>query len=230
MGILDSIERGLERAVNGAFARTFRSGIQPVEIASALRAEADAKAAVVSRDRILAPNEYVVTLNSDDADRMLAFGTTLTDELYSTLEAHAEHQGYSFAGPLRIGLAHSDTVPLGTTQIVSNAVKSTAQAKQQVRWVGTLEVNGAQHPLNSGRTIVGRGSDCSVQISDAASSRKHAEILWDGNRALLRDLGSTNGTRVNGRRVSEAPLTNGQSFQIGSTQLTFRVVAQEAGR
>ena len=52
MGLLDSFEKGLERAVNGAFAKSFRSGIQPVEIAAALRTELDAKAAVVSRDRI----------------------------------------------------------------------------------------------------------------------------------------------------------------------------------
>src|SRR5690606_29169923 len=60
VGLLDSFERGLERAVNGAFAKTFRSGIQPVEIASALRREMDTRAAVVSRERILAPNSYAV--------------------------------------------------------------------------------------------------------------------------------------------------------------------------
>lgn len=55
MGLLDSFEKGLERAVNSAFAKTFRSGVQPVEIASALRREADTNAAVVSRDRIITP-------------------------------------------------------------------------------------------------------------------------------------------------------------------------------
>ena len=64
MGLLDSFEKGLERAVNSAFAKTFRSGIQPVEIASALRSELDKKAAVVSRDRILAPNAFTVRLST----------------------------------------------------------------------------------------------------------------------------------------------------------------------
>ena len=63
MGLLDSFEKGIERAVNGAFAKTFRSGVQPVEIASALRSELDTKAAVVSRDRILAPNTFEVRLS-----------------------------------------------------------------------------------------------------------------------------------------------------------------------
>ena len=60
MGILDNLERGLERVVNGAFAKTFRSGLQPVEITAALRRELDTKAAVVSRDRILVPNNFTV--------------------------------------------------------------------------------------------------------------------------------------------------------------------------
>ena len=56
MGLLDNFERGLERVVNGAFAKTFKSGLQPIEITAALRRELDTKAAVVARDRILVPN------------------------------------------------------------------------------------------------------------------------------------------------------------------------------
>ena len=55
VGLLDNFEKGLERAVNGAFAKTFRSGLQPVEITAALKREIDTKAAVVSRDRVLVP-------------------------------------------------------------------------------------------------------------------------------------------------------------------------------
>ena len=90
MGLLDSFEKGLERAVNSAFAKTFRSGIQPVEIASALRREADTKAAVVSRDRIIAPNSYVVRLSADDSERMRGLGGALTDELHALLTKHAK--------------------------------------------------------------------------------------------------------------------------------------------
>ena len=56
LGLLDSFERGLERAVNGTFAKTFKSSLAPIEITAALRRELDTKAAVVSRDRILVPN------------------------------------------------------------------------------------------------------------------------------------------------------------------------------
>ena len=104
MGLLDSFEKGLERAVNSAFAKTFRSGIQPVEIASALRREADTKAAIVSRDRILTPNDYVVRLSPDDTQRMQALGRALNEELLALLSSHASTQGYSFAGPLAIAI------------------------------------------------------------------------------------------------------------------------------
>ena len=102
MGLLDSFEKGLERAVNSAFAKTFRSGIQPVEIASALRSELDKQAAVVSRDRILAPNTFTVSLAPADDDRMSALGGALVDELDTLVHEHAKAQGYSFAGPVSI--------------------------------------------------------------------------------------------------------------------------------
>nr|WP_284288914.1 DUF3662 domain-containing protein [Angustibacter aerolatus] len=60
MGVLDRFEKGIERAVNGTFAKVFRSEVQPVEIASALRKAADEKAAVIGRGRTLVPNTYVV--------------------------------------------------------------------------------------------------------------------------------------------------------------------------
>ena len=63
MGLLDNFEKGLERAVNGAFAKTFRSGLQPVEITAALKREIDTKAAVVSRDRVLVPNQFAVRMS-----------------------------------------------------------------------------------------------------------------------------------------------------------------------
>ena len=69
MGVLDRFERGIDRVVNGAFARAFRSQVEPVELASALRREADNRAAVVSRGRTLTANAYAVELSSADHER-----------------------------------------------------------------------------------------------------------------------------------------------------------------
>src|ERR1700712_2044806 len=104
LGLLDNFERGLERAVNGAFAKTFKSGLQPVEITSALRRELDTKAVVVARDRILVPNKFTVRLSQSDFDRMDAIGPTLLDELTQLIQRHAADQHYSFAGGLSIKL------------------------------------------------------------------------------------------------------------------------------
>ena len=220
MGLLDSFEKGLERAVNGAFAKTFRSGVQPVEIASALRSELDAKAAVVSRDRILAPNTFTVRLAPSDEERMLALGATLDEELHRLVAQHAKDQGFSFAGPVTIALTSDDQLSTGTLRVESRT------AAGDVAWRGVVEVEGKRHPLAKGRTVIGRGSDADITISDAGTSRRHVEVLWDGERAMVRDLGSTNGTQLDGRKVGEAPLLPGSVIRIGRTDITFRVVAQ----
>ncbi|WP_315636788.1 MULTISPECIES: DUF3662 and FHA domain-containing protein [Microbacterium] len=218
MGLLDSFEKGLERAVNSAFAKTFRSGIQPVEIASALRREADTTAAVVSRDRIIAPNNYVVRLSPDDAERMRGLGGALTDELHALLTKHAKSQGYSFAGPLSLTLDADDKVATGTVRVTSGTVEG------RVSWQAVVDVDGRRHTLTRARTVIGRGSDADITIADAGSSRRHAEILWDGERAMLRDMGSTNGTKVDGQKLREAALPSDTTITIGRTDLVFRIV------
>ena len=221
MGLLDSFEKGLERAVNSAVAKTFRSGIQPVEIASALRSELDKKAAVVSRDRILAPNTFTVRLSPVDDDKMAALGGALGQELDTLVHQHAKSQGYSFAGPVSIALVRDDQISTGTLRVES----STAQGGQ-VSWRGVVDIAGKRHPLIKGRTVIGRGSDADITIADTGTSRKHVEILWDGERAMVRDLKSTNGTMLDGRKVAEAALPPDSTVTIGRTDIVFRVVAQ----
>ncbi len=220
MGLLDSFEKGLERAVNGAFAKTFRSGIQPVEIASALRSELDKKSAVVSRDRILAPNTFVVHLSPADDDRMRQLGSALGTELDALVQKHARTQGYSFAGPVGITLERDETVSTGTLRVESET------AAGSVSWQGVVDIDGRRHTLTKGRTVIGRGSDADITLADSGTSRKHVEVLWDGERAMVRDLGSTNGTQLNGRKVSEAPLPPDSTITIGRTNIVFRVVPQ----
>jgi len=220
VGLLDSFEKGIERAVNGAFAKTFRSGVQPVEIASALRSELDTKAAVVSRDRILAPNTFGVRLAPADFERLSALGTTLDDELMRLVEKHAKSQGYSFAGPVTIRLNSDAQLTTGTLRVDSRT------AAGEVAWRGVIEVEGRRHPLVKSRTVIGRGSDADITIMDAGTSRRHVEILWDGQRAMVRDMNSTNGTKLNGAKITEAGLTPDSVVTIGRTDIVFTVVPQ----
>jgi hypothetical protein len=223
LGLLDNFERGLERAVNGAFAKTFRSGLQPVEITSALKRELDTKAVVVARDRILAPNQFSVLLSPADYSAMSAVGPSLIDEFMLQVERHATEQRYAFAGGLSIALKPDDRLAEGVVQIESVSVTGA------VSWTPLLEINGTVHPLTGGRTIVGRGSEANITVDDNGISRKHVEILWDGKRAQARDLGSTNGSKLNGVKLAKAPLEPGSVIEIGRTRMTFRVVAQSVG-
>ena len=222
MGLLDNFERGLERAVNGAFAKTFKSGLQPVEITSALRRELDTKAAVVSRDRILVPNRFTVRLSPDDYDRMTGLGDALIDELTQLVQSHAAAQHYSFAGGISITLEKSDALGEGTMDITSVNVKGT------VAWTPILDVNGKRYPVTRSRTVIGRGTDADITVDDTSISRKHVEVLWDGTRAQVNDLGSTNGSLLNGQPVAKAALPPDSVIDIGRTRIVFRVLAQSA--
>jgi len=222
LGLLDNFEKGLERAVNGAFAKTFKSGLQPVEITSALRRELDTKAAVVARDRILVPNKFSVRLSQVDFDRMSALGQTLTDELTQQVQQHATTQRYSFAGGISILLAPDPALGQGMIEIDSVNVKGT------VAWTPVLDIAGKRYPITHSRTVIGRGSDADITVDDTGISRRHVEILWDGTRAQVNDLGSTNGSLLNGAPVSRAPLAPDSVIDIGRTRIQFRVLAQSA--
>ncbi|HRN28697.1 MAG TPA: DUF3662 domain-containing protein, partial [Terrimesophilobacter sp.] len=200
MGLLDNFERGLERVVGGAFARTFKSGLQPVEIASALRRELDTKAAIVSRDRILVPNTFTVHLATSDHERMSGLGQSLTDELTGLVQKHAAAQRYQFAGGISITLHEDPAATDGIVRVESHSVTG------DVTWNAVLDIGGKRYPLKRGRTVIGRGSEADITVSDTGTSRKHVEIRWDGERAEVHDLGSTNGSTLNGQPVTKAPL------------------------
>ncbi|WP_084361428.1 FhaA domain-containing protein [Herbiconiux solani] len=223
MGILDNFEKGLERAVNGAFAKTFRSGLQPVEISSALKRELDTKAAVVSRDRILVPNSFQVLLAPADFQRMTTIGPTLIDDLNQIVQQHAAQQGFQFAGGVSIDLVNDQRLSTGVIQIESSNVQG------DVAWTPVLDVAGKRHPITKSRTIIGRGSDADITVDDTGTSRKHVEILWDGSHAQAHDLGSTNGSQLNGRPFDRVTIEPESVIQIGRTNIVFRIVPQ-AGR
>jgi len=82
--------------------------------------------------------------------------------------------------------------------------------------------------LDSGRVVVGRDTSCQLRIPLAAVSREHCEILSAGERIALRDLGSSNGSYVNGERVTEATLSAGDLVIIGPCLFIVRVDGEPA--
>jgi hypothetical protein len=237
VGGLQRFEQRLEQLISGVFARTFRSAVQPVEIAAALQRECDNNAQILSRDRRLVPNDFHVELSQVDLDRLAPYDSTLARELTDQVQDHADAQGYVFPGPVKIAFEQADDLTTGRFRIRSQAqasVSTHATHTQVRRARAVLEVNGTRHPLQPPGLVVGRGSEASLRINDPGISRKHAEftVTEQGESDPLievHDMGSTNGIQVDGRKVPRATLRNGSRVQVGHTTLVVEIV-EDGGR
>lgn len=232
MGVVQRFERRVEQMVNGAFARAFKSGVQPVEIVAALQRECDDRAAIVSRDRTMAPNVFTVELSRGDHERLSVYSETLCQELATAIREHAAEQGYTLVGDVKVHVRHADDLDTGVFRVSSRAIAGTASVDlhRSVAPGGMpyLEVNGSRYGLTTPVTVIGRGSDADVRIEDPGVSRRHAAVqLPDpgsdrADRALVTDLGSTNGVLVHGRRMPRVELRDGESVVLGNTAVVFR--------
>lgn len=234
MGGLQRLENKLEQMISGAFARAFRSAVQPVEIASALQRECDNKAQILSRDRRLVPNDFHVELSKGDLERLAPYDSALADELARQLKEHAAQQSYVFPGRVSIAFEAADDLTTGRFRIRSQAqAKVTSQATdtQVGRAKAFLEVNGTRHPLQPPALVVGRGVDADLRINDPGVSRRHVEFTVAGRPdggldIAVHDLGSTNGILVDGHRVTTTRLQDGSQVRVGNTTLTVRLVEE----
>ena len=114
MGGLQRFEQRLESMVYGAFAKVFRSAVQPVEIAAALERECDNNAQILSRQRRAVPNDFHVELAATDFDRLAPYDSTLVGDLTQQLQEHAFAQAPASdaqgqAQPIGKGLEHEDS-------------------------------------------------------------------------------------------------------------------------
>ncbi len=220
MGILDRFERRLDRMVNGAFARAFKSEVQPVEIAGALQKECDDRAAIVARDRTIVPNAFSVDLSSSDFERLTVYREALSRELSDVVREHAGVQGYAFVGPLTVDLRCDDTLETGLFRVLGEAAPGEVPPDTHLpkAW---LDVSGQQIPLTQDVSVIGRGSEADVRINDPGISRRHAMLRLRPTPSVV-DLGSTNGTLVNDVRSEQADLSDGSIITLGSSRVIFR--------
>jgi hypothetical protein len=228
---LQRFEQRLEAFVSGAFARAFRSAVQPVEIAAALQRECDNNTQILSRQRRMVPNDFHVELSQADLDRLAPYDSALVKELTSQLQEHGENQSYLFAGPITIGFESADDLTIGRFRVRSEAhasVISNATHTQVRRARALLEVNGTRHPLQPPGLVVGRGTEADLRINDPGVSRRHVEFEVEespegGVSISVKDLGSTNGMLVDGHRISSTGLHDGSEVRIGRTTMTVRI-------
>ncbi|GLY26783.1 DUF3662 and FHA domain-containing protein [Kineosporia sp. NBRC 101731] len=249
--MFDRMEKGIERAVNGAFAKAFRSEVQPVEIASALRREIDDRATVVARGRTLAPNTFVVELGAGDHERLGEWEDTLGDELRDVVAEHAGNQEYSFVGPITVRFEEAQDLDTGLFRVRSTTTRGTRPqqshpqqqalsrapqqqqhrpgqgygqppAQQQQPDHPSLVVDGRVYPITAPVTVIGRGTEADVIVDDIGVSRRHAEVRVEHGRLIAADLGSTNGTYVDGERINTAEVVDGSQIKIGRSTLVIR--------
>jgi hypothetical protein len=237
MGGLQKFEHKLEQMISGAFARAFRSAVQPVEIAAALQRECDNNAQILSRDRRMVPNDFHVELAQTDLDRLAPYDSAMAEEMSRQVREHADAQGYVFPGPVVIAFEPADDLTTGRFRVRIRAqarVTGSATHTQVTRARALLEVNGTRHPLQPPGLVVGRGTEADIRINDPGVSRRHVEFevsLGNGRpeelRLTVRDLGSTNGMLVDGHRITHTALRDGSVVKIGNTEMTVKVIQED---
>ncbi len=251
MSILRDFEKRLEGAVEGFFARAFRSGLQPVELAKAIqRYEADYQH--VGVQSVYVPNVYRFTLSPADLERFSGFTRSLQRELADVARRTADEKGWETQGPIRIEFERSDDVRVGTFELrgKSEAPGQAARpatppaarpaaprptAAQQTpappvepaaaRPPVLRAVEGADagkvFPMDRPQLILGRLPECDITLTGAAVSRRHAKVQQEGGRWTITDMGSTNGVRVNAQPVQVAEIKPGDRIEVGDITFTF---------
>ena len=214
---LQSFEHGLERMVEGVFSRGSRSSIRPVELGRRVLREMDDHRSVDVKGRRIVPNVFSIRLSARDHAAFADIDEALHTELCETAREYARAEGYHFMGPVIVEM------------IVDNGLKpgrftTSCRMKEAGGGVGAGALvlsSGARIPLGQQIITIGRLPDCTVPVTDANVSRRHAEVRPVGSAFVVVDLGSTNGTKVNGVRVAEHELRDGDEVRFGNTAMHF---------
>ncbi|QHO90061.1 DUF2662 domain-containing protein [Actinomyces sp. 432] len=224
MGFLDKFEKGVGNVANRAMSR-FSDDVEPIEIASKLRETMDKRAASFARDRSVVPNVFRIHLAPSDVEHL---GTWGMDEVVRQMEevttTHAGEQGYSFVGPVDVSFLADERLTPPMIEIESSTRRGAAAPAAAATASPThpiLDIDGQRYLLTGPVTVIGRGSEADIIVDDSGVSRRHLEIRLTQGHAIATDLGSTNGTFVEGHRVDAATLLDGNTLTIGRTRIMF---------
>lgn len=213
---LRRFERRLENLVEGAFARVFKSGLTPLEIGRRIVREIDGSQTVAVDGALAVPNHYWVFLSTADHQRFVEVETPLTNELIEAARTHIADEQYRVLGPVSVTLVEAPDYPEGSLQVQAQWREGVAARSGAHLVLAT----GERFPVGNPFTI-GRLPGGSLVLGDENVSRNHAVIERSPSGWIVRDLGSTNGTMVNGTPIQESPLHNGDRIVFGATEATF---------
>jgi hypothetical protein len=248
MSVLRNLESKLAGLVEGTFSRAFKSEVRPVEIARKLAKEMDDHR-VQSLSRVYAPNEYAVWLSPDDRAQFEGYEDELASELAGYLLEHARRERVALATRPQIEFKTDDRLRLGEFGIQARMVRPPERDEEPVsqgdeghtmvysmadrvseplrepdprRGTARLRVGAHTEIVGSGGATLGRSRDCDVVLDDPNVSRHHAEVRPSGGSWIVNDLGSTNGIKLNGRRIrGPESLKRGDVIELGTSRVTF---------
>jgi len=217
---LQQFERRLERLFEGVFAKAFRSGLEPVELGRRLVRQMDRDRRVGPSGRPVAPNAFSYRLSPADHERFASFEAALCDELAEAAREHARSEGYGFLGQVAVWVVQDPQMSPGTFELDTEVRPSPGGGA-----VGSLLVPGGRRmSIEADVVSIGRQDTCDVVLDDPTVSRNHAEVHRDADGFEVRDLGSRNGTRVNGLGIARTRLADGDELLIGAVPLRFEAV------
>ena len=287
MSLLSEFEDRIGRAVEGGFARVFRSPVQPAELAKALAKETE-RQRKVGKGKVYAPTLYNVLLSPEDDKNLGGFAETLAGELETYLVGYARERSYEFAARPIVRFIVDPDLKLGRFDVIGEllspeelaeemgdefwsedegAKNATAPDEAEIDYaelgelastpaaperkpsipiikpslffdaeaedsddlgepapgIATVTVRGVDHDvvLRGDRMVVGRLGSCDICLQDKNTSRQHAAFVRSGPAWAIEDLGSTNGTIVNGSHISHLYLRDGDVIVVGITELVY---------
>lgn len=245
MGLIDNVERGLEKLVTSVFRGAGSSEVKPVEIASRLRNQMDARSLTISQARTLAPNHFIIRLSDQDFARAREWGAPLARELCTTALEHAKSQGYTLQGAVEVNFLKDSELKPGGFEIDATTSEAsapevhqapaappapTAPPREGPKMQPVLDIAGQRYALNHPSIILGRSAETDIPVEDPGVSRRHLKIEQRGPSTWAVDLGSTNGSFVNGKKiVGETELHDGSNIAMGQTRIVFRLLPQSQG-
>ena len=243
------VERFIERLVERPSARLFRTRLQPIQVLRRIE-----RAMEAGRDadghRGLVPDRFVVRLHPDDL-ALLVPPEDVAGELASGALSFARGRGYALRDRPRVTLQPEDGLRPGEVEVdaeLSALAEPVSAAGADVPDTGTrvfevpvvrapdvvIEVREPGKParrvaLTGAPMRIGRAPECELVLKDSRVSRRHARLHARDGVLVLTDLNSTNGTRVNGHRVTELVLGAGDRILVGDTNLTVEAAPAGAG-
>ncbi|MCE2763799.1 MAG: FHA domain-containing protein [Ilumatobacteraceae bacterium] len=204
--------------VGGVFSRAFRGNVRPIEIGRRLVKEIDANRSVDSKNRRVVPNHFLVHLSPADLEALESVRRDLLAELVEAVKEYAEDEGYHLKGSVSVAIDADDSLKVGRIKVSC-----------EIRATGTTAVTAAvilpddrRLTLGSETLVIGRSADNAIVFDDPNVSRRHAEISATGGGWVVKDLGSTNGTKVNGTIIAgERALRDGDIVSFASHSIRY---------